>query len=155
MTLPKKNSQMDCQNGWSSSQPHQPFGEYAYTVLKFRKISVVAYDFAFGWSAWEFHKVFEDSGGRVFKRYGSIDRQDMSPYLSRFRRRRCRFRGLLWPADDAIRQAVPEFGLKGNSLNRRGLPRMNTPFLHGDEAIESSPRCITAKPSTTRPTRNL
>src|SRR5512143_113533 len=35
--------------GWSSSQPHQPFGEYAYQVLKYRKVSVVAYDFAFGW----------------------------------------------------------------------------------------------------------
>ncbi|MEW6333895.1 MAG: ABC transporter substrate-binding protein, partial [Thermodesulfobacteriota bacterium] len=35
--------------GWSSSQPHQAFGEYAYNTLKFRKVSIVAYDFAFGW----------------------------------------------------------------------------------------------------------
>jgi branched-chain amino acid transport system substrate-binding protein len=38
--------------GWASCQPHQPFGEYAYDVLKFRKISV------------------REAGS--FKRYGSL-----------------------------------------------------------------------------------
>ncbi len=70
--------------GWSSSQPHQPFGEYAYNVLKFRKVSVVAYDFAFGWECvGGFHKVFEDVGGKVLQKiWVPLTAQDMSPYLS-------------------------------------------------------------------------
>jgi branched-chain amino acid transport system substrate-binding protein len=39
--------------GWASCQPHQPFGEYAYNVLKYKKVSVIAYDFAFGWECVE------------------------------------------------------------------------------------------------------
>jgi branched-chain amino acid transport system substrate-binding protein len=55
--------------GWASCQPHQPFGEYAFNVLKFKKIAVIAYDFAFGWECvGGFHKVFEDSGGRILQK---------------------------------------------------------------------------------------
>jgi len=70
--------------GWSSSQPHQPFGEYAYNVLKYRKVSIVAYDFAFGWEcAGGFHKTFEDAGGKVLQKiWVPLTAQDMSPYLS-------------------------------------------------------------------------
>jgi branched-chain amino acid transport system substrate-binding protein len=70
--------------GWSSSQPHQPFGEYAYNTLKFRKISVVAYDFAFGWECvGGFHKTFEDAGGKILQKiWVPLTAQDMSPYIS-------------------------------------------------------------------------
>jgi branched-chain amino acid transport system substrate-binding protein len=70
--------------GWASCQPHQPFGEYAYNVLKFKKISVIAYDFAFGWECvGGFHKVFEDSGGKVLQKiWVPLTAQDFSPYLS-------------------------------------------------------------------------
>ena len=70
--------------GWASCQPHQPFGEYAYNVLKYKKISVIAYDFAFGWEcAGSFHKVFEDSGGRIIQKiWVPLTAQDFSPYLS-------------------------------------------------------------------------
>jgi branched-chain amino acid transport system substrate-binding protein len=70
--------------GWSSSQPHQPFGEYAYNTLKFKKISIVAYDFAFGWEcAGGFHKTFEDAGGKILQKiWVPLTAQDMSPYLS-------------------------------------------------------------------------
>jgi len=70
--------------GWSSCQPHQPFGEYAYNVLKFKKISIIAYDFAFGWECvGSFHKVFEDSGGRIVQKiWVPLTAQDFSPYLS-------------------------------------------------------------------------
>jgi len=72
--------------GWASCQPHQAFGEYAYNVLKFRKISVIAYDFAFGWECvGGFQKLFEDSGGKVLQKiWVPLTAQDMSPYLSQF-----------------------------------------------------------------------
>ena len=70
--------------GWSSSQPHQPFGEYAYNTLKYKKVSIVAYDFAFGWECvGGFHKTFEDAGGKVLQKiWVPLTAQDMSPYLS-------------------------------------------------------------------------
>ena len=126
--------------GWSSSQPHQPFGEYAYNDLKFRKISVVAYDFAFGWECvGGFQKVFEDSGGRVLQKiWVPLTAQDMSPYLSQISK----------DADAVFavfsgRQTMQfvkqyqEFGLKGKlpligggtATDEHALPSM------GDEAI--------------------
>jgi len=70
--------------GWASCQPHQLFGDYAYNVLKFKKISVIAYDFAFGWECvGSFHKVFEDSGGKILQKiWVPLTAQDFSPYLS-------------------------------------------------------------------------
>lgn len=80
----RKIPQWIVRTGWSSSQPHQPFGEYAYNTLKFRKISIVAYDFAFGWEcAGGFHKTFEDAGGKILQKiWVPLTAQDMSPYLS-------------------------------------------------------------------------
>jgi branched-chain amino acid transport system substrate-binding protein len=72
--------------GWASCQPHQVFGEYAYNVLKYKKIAVIAYDFAFGWECvGGFHKAFEDSGGKILQKiWVPLTAQDFSPYLSQF-----------------------------------------------------------------------
>ena len=45
---------------------------------------MIAYDFAFGWECvGGFHKVFEDSGGRVLQKiWVPLTAQDFSPYLS-------------------------------------------------------------------------
>jgi branched-chain amino acid transport system substrate-binding protein len=102
--------------GWASCQPHQPFGEYAYKVLKFRKISVIAYDFAFGWECvGGFHKVFEDSGGKILQKiWLPLTAQDMSPYLSQISKDAdavfAVFSGRL--ALQFVKQ-YQEFGLKG------------------------------------------
>lgn len=141
--------------GWSSSQPHQPFGEYAYNDLKFRKISVIAYDFAFGWECvGGFHKVFEDSGGRILQKiWFPLTAQDMSPYIAQISK----------DADAVFavvsgRQAMQfvkqyqEFGLKGKipligggtTTDEHILPSMGdeaigiiTP-LHYSEALDNS-----------------
>jgi branched-chain amino acid transport system substrate-binding protein len=126
--------------GWASCQPHQPFGDYAYSVLKFRKIAVIAYDFAFGWECvGSFQKVFEDSGGKVLQKiWVPLTAQDFSPYLSQIAK----------DADAVFavfsgRQTVQfnkqyqEFGLKGKFpligngtlTDEHALPSM------GDEAI--------------------
>jgi branched-chain amino acid transport system substrate-binding protein len=126
--------------GWASCQPHQPFGEYAYNVLKFKKISVIAYDFAFGWECvGSFQKAFEDSGGKILQKiWVPLTAQDMSPYLSQFSK----------DADAVFavfsgRQTIQfckqyqEFGLKGKVpligggtvTDEHALPSM------GDEAI--------------------
>lgn len=126
--------------GWSSSQPHQPFGEYAYNTLKFRKVSIIAYDFAFGWEcAGGFHKTFEDAGGKVLQKiWVPLTAQDMSPYLSQISKDAdavfAVFSGRL--TLQFVKQ-YKEFGLKdripliggGTVTDEHALPSM------GDEAI--------------------
>lgn len=126
--------------GWSSSQPHQPFGEYAYNTLKFKKISIVAYDFAFGWECvGGFHKTFEDAGGKVLQKiWVPLTAQDLSPYLSQISKDAdavfAVFSGRL--TLQFVKQ-YKEFGLKdkipliggGTVTDEHALPSM------GDEAI--------------------
>ena len=145
--------------GWASCQPHQVFGEYAYNVLKYKKIAVIAYDFAFGWECvGGFHKAFEDSGGKILQKiWVPLTAQDFSPYLSQFSK-----------DADAIfavfsgRQTIQfnkqyqEFGLKGK------IPLIGGGTVTDEHALpqwvmrplESSPPFITARSWTTRPIRN-
>jgi branched-chain amino acid transport system substrate-binding protein len=126
--------------GWASCQPHQPFGEYAYDVLKFRKISVIAYDFAFGWECvGGFHKVFEDSGGRVLQKiWVPLTAQDFSPYLSQISKDAdAVFAVFSGRQTMQFNKQYQEFGLKGKIpligggtvTDEHALPSM------GDEAI--------------------
>jgi len=126
--------------GWASSQPHQPFGDYAYNVLKFRKISVIAYDFAFGWECvGGFQKVFEDSGGKILQKiWVPLTAQDLSPYLAQISKDAdavfAVFSGRLTMQ---FNKQYKEFGLKaripliggGTVTDEHALPSM------GDEAI--------------------
>jgi len=126
--------------GWASSQPHQPFGEYAYNILKYRKVSIVAYDFAFGWEcAGGFHKTFEDAGGKILQKiWVPLTAQDMSPYISQISKDAdavfAVFSGRL--TLQFVKQ-YQEFGLKdkipliggGTLTDEHALPSM------GDEAI--------------------
>ena len=126
--------------GWSSSQPHQPFGEYAYKFLKYRKVSLIAYDFAFGWECvGGFQKVFQDAGGHTLQKiWVPMTAQDMSPYLSQISKDAdavfAVFSGRL--AIQFVKQ-YKEFGLKGKipligggtTTDEHVLPSM------GDEAI--------------------
>jgi len=73
---------------FASSQPMQPFGEYAYKVLGLRKVAVVAADYAFGWEVvGGFHKTFENAGGKIVQKiWFPITTTDFSPYLTQLRR---------------------------------------------------------------------
>jgi branched-chain amino acid transport system substrate-binding protein len=126
--------------GWSSSQPHHPFGEYAYNTLKYKKVSIIAYDFAFGWECvGGFQKTFEDAGGKVLQKiWVPMTAQDLSPYLSQISKDAdavfAAFSGRL--ALQFVKQ-YKEFGLKdktplignGTLTDEHALPSM------GDEAI--------------------
>ena len=136
----RKIPQWIVRTGWSSSQPHQPFGEYAYQVLNFRKISVVAYDFAFGWECvGGFHKAFEDAGGRILQKiWVPLTAQDMSPYLSQISKEAdAVFAVFSGRQTMQFVKQYQEFGLKGKipligggtATDEHALPSM------GDEAI--------------------
>src|SRR5919106_1965634 len=53
----RKRSPYIVRSGWSSSLPTQPFGKWVYDNLKYKRIAIVGYDFAFGWEvAAGFHR---------------------------------------------------------------------------------------------------
>ena len=74
--------------GWSSSQPSHPFGEYAARTLGYRKVAVLASDYAFAWEVvGGFQKTFEESGGQVVQKlWAPLGAMDLSPYVARIRR---------------------------------------------------------------------
>ena len=55
--------------GWTSSQPSHPFGEYAAKTLRYKRVAVVASDYAFAWEVvGGFQKTFEESGGQIVQK---------------------------------------------------------------------------------------
>jgi len=74
--------------GWASSQPSHPFGEYAAKTLKYRKVAVIASDYAFAWEVvGGFQKTFEDSGGQIVQKlWVPLGAMDLSPYIARLKR---------------------------------------------------------------------
>ena len=56
----------------TSGQPNHPLGEYAAKELRYKRVAIVADDFAFGHeSAAAFQRVFEDGGGRIVQKLWS------------------------------------------------------------------------------------
>jgi branched-chain amino acid transport system substrate-binding protein len=74
--------------GWASSQPSHPFGEYAAKTLGYKKVAVIASDYAFAWEVvGGFQKTFEGSGGQVVQKlWVPLGAMDLSPYIARLRR---------------------------------------------------------------------
>jgi branched-chain amino acid transport system substrate-binding protein len=74
--------------GWASSQPSHPFGEYVAKTLKYKKVAVIASDYAFAWEVvGGFQKTFEESGGQVVQKlWVPLGAMDLSPYIARLKR---------------------------------------------------------------------
>src|SRR5436189_365461 len=112
----RKRSPYIVRTGWSSAQPSHPFGKWVYDNLKYRRIAMIGYDFAFGWEvAAGFHRTFEEAGGQVVQKlWPPLNTPDFAPYLAQLRRDVdavwCVFSGA-----DALRFAkqYSEAGLKG------------------------------------------
>src|SRR3990170_191942 len=84
----RKRTPYIVRTGWSSSQPSHPFGKWVYDNLKYRRIAIIAYDFAFGWEVQAgFQRTFEDAGGQVVQRlWPPLFTTDFGPYLSQLKR---------------------------------------------------------------------
>ena len=84
----RKRSPYIVRVGWASSQPSHPFGKWVYDNLKYRKIAVIAYDFAFGWEVVAgFQRTFEESGGQIVQKlWPPLGNADFAPYVSQLRR---------------------------------------------------------------------
>jgi branched-chain amino acid transport system substrate-binding protein len=84
----RKRSPYIVRTGWSSSQPSHPFGKWVFDNLKYKKIAMIGYDFAFGWEvAAGFHRTFEEAGGQIVQKlWPPQGTADFGPYLAQLRR---------------------------------------------------------------------
>ncbi len=84
----RKRSPYIVRTGWSSAQPSHPFGKWVYDNLKYRRIAMIGYDFAFGWEvAAGFHRTFEESGGQIVQKlWPPLFTTDFGPYISQLKR---------------------------------------------------------------------
>ncbi|MBV8793163.1 MAG: ABC transporter substrate-binding protein [Pseudolabrys sp.] len=67
---------------WTSSQPHQPLGQWACDQ-GYKKVVAIAADYAFGYEVvGGFQKVFEDCGGKVIQKiWPPLGTKDFGPYI--------------------------------------------------------------------------
>jgi branched-chain amino acid transport system substrate-binding protein len=84
----RKRSPYIVRTGWSSAQPSHPFGKWVYDNLKYRRIAMIGYDFAFGWEvAAGFHRTFEEAGGQIVQKlWPPLFTSDFGPYISQLKR---------------------------------------------------------------------
>jgi branched-chain amino acid transport system substrate-binding protein len=84
----RKRTPYITRTGWSSAQPSHPFGKRAYDNLKFRRMAMIGFDFAFGWEvAGGFQRTFEEAGGQVVQKLWSpLGTSDFGPYLAQLKR---------------------------------------------------------------------
>jgi branched-chain amino acid transport system substrate-binding protein len=71
---------------WTSSLPHQPFGQWACDQ-GYKKVITIAADYAFGYeTVGGFQKVFEDCGGKVIQKiWPPLGTKDFGPYIPTFK----------------------------------------------------------------------
>lgn len=71
----------------SSAQPNHPFGEYVAKELKYKRIAILADDFAFGHeNVSGFQRTFEENGGKVVQKLWSpLNTADYGAYISQIK----------------------------------------------------------------------
>lgn len=138
----RKPSKWVVRNGWTSSQPNHPFGEYVAKTLGYKKVVTIAIDYSFGWEqVGGFQKTFEEAGGQVIQKlWPPLGTTDFAPYLSQVRKDADAV-FVLMVAQSALRfpRQYQDFGLKarlpllggGTTFDEFVLPSL------GDEAIGS------------------
>lgn len=118
----------------TSSQPNLYLGEWAATEKGFKKVAIVAQDYAYGWeSAGGFEFAFEQSGGEVVEKiWVPLDSTDITPFVRQI------------PSDvDAVYsiliggfvprfvQAYSDFGLKDT------IPLLGGPDMIDEDALRA------------------
>jgi len=126
--------------GWASSQPSHPFGEYAARTLGYRKIAVVASDYAFGWEVvGGFQRTFEENGGQVIQKlWAPLGVMDLSPYIAKIRREADAVLTMIAGASTLqFLKQYEEAGLKARIPLIGGGPAVDEALLPsmGDEAL--------------------
>ena len=87
LTQRKRNPYI-VRTGWSSSQDTHPFGKWVFDNLKYKKMVMIGYDFAFGWEvAAGFQRTYEEAGGQVVQKlWPPQGNADFAPYITQMKR---------------------------------------------------------------------
>ena len=126
--------------GWASSQPSHPFGEYAAKTLGYKKVAVLASDYAFGWEViGGFQRTFEEQGGQVVQKlWAPLGAMDLAPFIAKLRRDADAVLTMIAGASTIqFMKQYDEAGLKGKIPLIAGGPAVDEALLPsmGDEAI--------------------
>jgi branched-chain amino acid transport system substrate-binding protein len=126
--------------GWASSQPSHPFGEYAAKTLGYKKVAVLASDYAFGWEViGGFQRTFEEQGGQVVQKlWAPLGAMDLAPFIAKLRRDADAVLTMIAGASTIqFMKQYEEAGLKGKIPLIAGGPAVDEALLPsmGDEAI--------------------
>lgn len=84
----RKATRYITRTGFAGGQATQPFGKWVYDELKYRKIAIIGFDFAFGWEeAAGFQRTFEEAGGRITQKlWAPLGNADYAPYIAQLKR---------------------------------------------------------------------
>jgi branched-chain amino acid transport system substrate-binding protein len=84
----RKASKYITRSGYAAAQSTQPFGKWVYDELKYRRVAIVGFDFAFGWEeAAGFQRTFEEAGGRVIQKvWAPLGNADYAPFVAQIKR---------------------------------------------------------------------
>src|SRR5499427_921930 len=125
--------------GWSSSQPSHPFGQWA-CEQGYKKIAVVAADYAFGYEVvGGFQKTFEECGGQIIQKlWPPINTMDFGPYIADLKQDADAIFSL--PVGAGVLQFPKQLAASGNKKPVIGAGTAYDEFVlpsMGDEAIGS------------------
>src|SRR3989442_7460274 len=84
----RKPAKWIVRTGWTTSQPMHPFADWVLKNTKYRKITTIGMDYAFGYeTVGGFQRVFEEGGGQIVQRiWAPLNTNDFAPFLAQIRR---------------------------------------------------------------------
>lgn len=130
----RKGSPLVGRTNPTSSQPTMPFGEYAHDELGYKRIALVAQDYAYGWEAGGgFEYAFEKSGGEIVKKiWVPLEASDWAPFVRQIPKNV----DAVWalPVGAGVPRfikAYDEFGLNGQ------IPLIGGPDLADEDALQA------------------
>ena len=119
----------------TSSQPNLYFGQWAYQNLHYKRIAIIAQDYAYGWeSAGGFQYAFEKSGGKVVqKTWVPLTATDYAPFVRQLTANVDAVYAILVGAHvPRFEKAYNQFGLGGK------IPLIGGPDIADEDALQAA-----------------
>ncbi len=119
----------------TSSQPNLYFGEWVYQNLHYKRIAVIAQDYAYGWeSAGGFQYAFEKLGGKVVQKlYAPFTITDYAPFVRQINANVDAVYAMLVGANvPRFEKAYNQFGLGGK------IPLIGGPDIADEDALQAA-----------------
>lgn len=119
----------------TSSQPNLYFGQWVYEQLHYKRIAIIAQDYAYGWeSAGGFQYAFEKSGGKVVqKTWVPLTATDYAPFVRQIDKNVDAVYAILVGAHvPRFEKAYNQYGLGGK------IPLIGGPDIADEDALQAA-----------------